>query len=89
MGRVFRLTTSAMDGDLAAKDRVLVLALNERNALAAKMPPDEAFLLQLVAADSGGLAVIPQGPNRRLSLGGPVGPKPAATNHGSDDGEAG
>lgn len=87
MGRVFRLTTGDLAGELAAKDRVLVLALDARNALAAQMPPDEVLLLQLVAADSGGLAVIPQGLNRRLSLGGPVGPNPAPASQ--DDGNEG
>jgi len=65
-----------------SRNRVLSLALLDSNEVA---PPGER--LRLVFDD--GTPAVPRPADGLLVRGGPVGPQPAATNHGSDGGEAG
>lgn len=65
-----------------SRNRVLTLALLDSNEVA---PPGER--LRLVFDD--GTPAVPRPADGLLVRGGPVGPQPAATSHGSDGGEAG
>jgi hypothetical protein len=70
-------------GPLAACGRVANLALMRLNAGA--VPAGYAPVVLAVSTPAGLVPVPPGHP----AHGGPVGPQPAATNHGSGDGEAG
>lgn len=75
--------TTADDAACDADDRVLMRALSRRNNN--RRGRREPLALFFPAT---GAAVEIDPASGRLSSGGPVGPQPAATNHGSGDGEA-
>lgn len=81
MATVHALPT-ADDATCDADDRVLTLALARRNSN--RRGRREPLALFFPAT---GAAVEIDPTTGRLSSGGPVGPQPAATNHGSSDGE--
>lgn len=85
MAAVHALPT-ADDAALDADERVLRLALDRRNQRAARVRGRGAPVALYYPATGAAVEIDPT--TGRLSAGGPVGPQPAATNHGSD-GEVG
>lgn len=72
---------------LDADERVLRLALDRRNQRAARVRGRGAPVALYYPATGAAVEIDPT--TGRLSSGGPVGPQPAATSHGSDSKETG
>lgn len=72
---------------LDADERVLLLALDRRNLRAARVRGRGAPVALYYPLTGAAVEIDPV--SGRLSSGGPVGPQPAATSHGSSDGEVG
>lgn len=72
---------------LDADERVLLLALDRRNQRAARVRGRGAPVALFFPLTGAAVEIDPT--TGRLSSGGPVGPNPAATSHGSGDGEVG
>jgi len=76
--------TTADDAACDADDRVLMRVLSRRNSNRRGRREPLALFFPLT-----GTATEIDPVSGRLSSGGPVGPQPAATSHGSDGGEVG